>query len=148
MGLQVAGDCGAPQGSILGPGLFNTFTNGLETGSECSISKFADDTNLGSVADSLEEQEALQMDPDRLEHWAVINGTKFNMLKCWILHLKQSNTGQKYKLGEEWLETAPQKGVWGCRLAGCSPGASRVCALAAKPFWDASNTASPVDPKR
>lgn len=147
MGLQLAGDCGAPQGSILGPSLFNTFTNGLEAGTECSISKFADDTNLGSAADSLEEQEALQTDPDRLEHWAVINGTKFNMLKCWILHLKQSNTGQKYKLGEEWLETAPQKGAWGCRLAGCSPEASSVCALAAKPFWDASNTASPLDAK-
>lgn len=76
----------------------------------------------------------MKKDPDRLEHWVAIIRMKFKKLKCWILHLKQSNTGQKYELGEEWLEIAPQKGVWGYRLTGWSPGASSVCALAAKPF--------------
>lgn len=53
------------------------------------------------------------MDPDRLEHWIVINGIKFNKLKCWILHPKQSNSGHKYKLEEEWLETPCRKGSGG-----------------------------------
>ncbi|KAK4825196.1 hypothetical protein QYF61_025124 [Mycteria americana] len=52
-------------------------------------------------------EEALQSDLDRLEHWAMINGMKFNKLKCWILRLGQSNAGHKYKLGEEWLESSP-----------------------------------------
>ncbi|KAK4807191.1 hypothetical protein QYF61_024311 [Mycteria americana] len=40
-------------------------------------------------------------DLDRLEHWAIISGMKFNKSKCWILHLGRSNAGHKYKLGEE-----------------------------------------------
>ena len=37
----------------------------------------------------------------------MINGMKFNKSKCRIMHLGQSNTGHKYKLGEEWLESSP-----------------------------------------
>lgn len=51
----------------------------------------------------------MQRDLDRLEHWAVINGIKFNKPKCWILLLGQSKTGHEYKLGEERPESSPAK---------------------------------------
>jgi len=92
---------GVPQCSILGSVLSNIIIDDLTVGVQCSISKFADGTKLGDAIDSPEGQEALQRDLDRLEHWAMINSMKVIKSKCRILHLGQSNTRPKYKLGEE-----------------------------------------------
>ncbi|XP_073537645.1 uncharacterized protein [Phyllobates terribilis] len=90
---------GVPQGSVLGPVLFNIFINDLDEGIEGKLIQFADDTKLGGIANTREERERIQKDLNKLEQWAATNRMVFNREKCKVLHLGNKNEKSIYRMG-------------------------------------------------
>ncbi|KQK77651.1 hypothetical protein AAES_123337 [Amazona aestiva] len=69
---------GIPQVSVLGPVLFSIFVGDMDSGVEYALSRFADDTKMCGLVDTLEGKDAIQRDLDTPVRWADVNLMKFN----------------------------------------------------------------------
>jgi len=78
---------------------------------ERTLGKFADDTKLIGVVDTMEGRDATQWVLNRLERWAWVNLMRFNIAKCKVLHLDWSNLGYIYRL-EELFKSCTEEGFW------------------------------------
>ena len=78
---------GVPQGSVLGPLLFNIYVNDIASQVNSTILQFADDLKMFRVIHDVTDFNQLQEDIDSLVTWANKWQLQFNVSKCHLLHL-------------------------------------------------------------
>ena len=89
----------------------DTFINYIDSGIECTFSEFADNIMLSGAVDAIQGRYAIQRDLDMIGKWAHENLTGFKKAKHKVLHLGQSNSRYKYRLGEELIENSCQEAL-------------------------------------
>lgn len=95
-----------PQGSILGSAPFKFFSNYLDSGVECTLSKSAD-TKPEGVSDSPKGHTAIQRAPDSLERW---------------------DDKKPHEVQQEMLSPAPgEEQPQALGHAGCNPDGKQLC---------------------
>jgi len=97
---------GVPQGSVLGPTLFNVFVSDMDSGTECTLSKFGSDTKLCGAVTMLEGRDAVQRDLGRLERWARVKLMRLKKAKGKVLCMGQGSPKPRSRLDREWIESS------------------------------------------
>ena len=83
---------GVPQGSNLGPLLFNLFINDLLDAMECQVLAYADDIKLYRRISADEDVGLLQRDLDVMSEWCEANNLRLNIAKCcYVNYTRKQN---------------------------------------------------------
>lgn len=98
--------CGVPQGSVLGPLLFNCYMHDILSkfsNPDVTVKSFADDTKAYVSFDraNLDNHLKLQKFIDYFYSWCKENGLTLAVLKCHVLHLGLKNPKFQYTLSGE-----------------------------------------------
>ncbi|TRZ08054.1 hypothetical protein HGM15179_019053 [Zosterops borbonicus] len=95
---------GVPQGSVLGPVLFNIFIDDMDEEIESTINTFAEHIKLGASGNLLEGRRALQRDLDRLDKWIESNNMRLSRPCAGSCTL--ATTTPCSRLETEWLDSS------------------------------------------
>ncbi|XP_062897160.1 uncharacterized protein LOC134342681 [Mobula hypostoma] len=110
------GDQWCASGICSGILTFRIFINDLDEEVEGWVSKFADDTKVGGVEDSVEGCQRLQRDIDRMQNWAEKWQMEFNPVKCEVVHFGRSNMMTEYFISGKILGSVEDQRDLGVRV--------------------------------
>lgn len=98
---------GVPQGSVLGPLLFNIFISDLGLLLESSVSLFADDTKF--FANPRMQANVIRADIAKVEGWCNMWSLPLNDEKCTVLHIGYDNPKLRYFLNGAMINPVTQQ---------------------------------------
>ena len=109
---------GLPQGSVLGPLLFNVFINDLLfLVEEIEICNYADDTTIYICGHKLEHAvSSLETDAQRLSKWFLDNSMKLNPDKCHLLIFGEKNNEVSVQIGATKITESVEEKLLGVTL--------------------------------
>lgn len=86
--------CGVPQGSVLGPTLFNMYINDIfDVSKSLKFILFADDTTIFCSSENYDDLvSTLNVEMNRVKHWLDVNKLSLNLNKTKIMLFSSSNS--------------------------------------------------------
>ncbi|KAJ7425226.1 rna-directed dna polymerase from mobile element jockey-like [Pitangus sulphuratus] len=103
----------------------------MESGIECALSKFVNDTKEWGEVNTLERRDDIQRDLDRVERRACVNLMNSNKAECKVLYMGLGHPKHRHKLGRVWTESCPEERDLGA-LVDEKFDMTRQCVLAAQ----------------
>ena len=109
---------GVPQGSVLGPLLFNIYINDMFMGlTDTEVCNYADDTTLYACNKSLQNVvNSLERDTQKIITWFPDNYMRLNEEKCHLMTFSTSSTDTSIHVGNAQIKESSEEKLLGVTL--------------------------------